>query len=102
MPVPAQPGAAVTITPTRFLDTRTSSGDVGPGGSVSFQAGGVAGVPADAAAVVVNLTVTEPSSYGFVTAHASGTGTPNASNVNYAANQTIPNLAVVPAALTGR
>ena len=107
-PVPAEPGTAVTITPTRFLDTRTSSGDVGPGGSVSFQVAGVHGVPADASAVVVNITVTIPSSlrtnrsFGFVTAHASGTATPNASNVNYEAGQTVSNLAVVPIGADGK
>lgn len=87
--------------PTRFLDTRTSS-KVGPGGSVSFQAGGVNGIPADAAAVVMNLTVTEPTSYGFVTAHPSGSLNPNASNVNYMAQQTIPNLTVVPLGPDGK
>ena len=87
--------------PTRFLDTRKST-KVEPGGSVSFQVGGENGIPADAAAVVMNLTVTEPTSYGFITAHPSGSPNPNASNVNYKEEQTIPNLAVVPLGLDGK
>lgn len=94
--------SAVSIQPARFLDTRTSSGRVGGGGAVSFQAAGVRGVPSDVSAVVVNLTVTEPSSYGFITAHASGTARPQASNVNYAAGETVANLAVVPVGRDGR
>ncbi|MCU1549298.1 MAG: hypothetical protein JWO29_2249 [Arthrobacter sp.] len=106
-PVPPAPGMAVTILPTRFLDTRTSSGDVGPGGSVTFQVAGLNGVPADASAVVMNITVTGPSpagstSFGYITAHASGTAKPNASNVNYAEGQTVPNLAVVPLGADGK
>ncbi|MEO5779001.1 MAG: hypothetical protein ABIO34_05240 [Arthrobacter oryzae] len=102
------PGMAVTIPPTRLLDTRTSSGDVGPGRSVTFQVAGVNGVPADATAVVLNLTVTGPASesadisFGFVTAHAAGSAKPNASNLNYAAGQTISNLAVVPVGTGGK
>lgn len=103
-----RPGMAVTIPPQRLLDTRTSSGDVGPGGSVTFKAAGVDGVPADATAVVLNLTVTRPVSvksdvsFGFVTAHAAGSAKPNASNLNYAAGQTISNLAVVPVGADGK
>lgn len=99
-PAPTLPGLAVSITPTRFLDTRTS-GRVGPGGSVSFAVAGKNGVPVDASAVVMNITVTEPSSFGYITAHASGVAKPNASNVNYAAGQTVPNLAVVPIGADG-
>lgn len=96
------PGEAVPVAPTRFLDTRLSSGPVPGRGSVSFRAAGVNGLPADIAAVVVNLTVTEATSFGFITAYASGAEKPNASNVNYAAGQTVPNLAVVPVGADGR
>lgn len=87
--------------PTRFLDTRKSA-KVQPGGSVSFQVGGANGIPADAAAVVMNLTVTEPTSNGFITAHPSGSPKPNASNVNYKEQETVPNLTVVPLGPDGK
>lgn len=45
--------------------------------------------------MVLNITVTEARSYGFVTAHPAGEARPNASNLNYVAGQTVPNLAVV-------
>ncbi|RNL57393.1 hypothetical protein D7003_06375 [Arthrobacter oryzae] len=98
---PASPGAFKSMAPARFLDTRTSA-KVGPGQSVSFQAGGAGGVPADAKAVVMNLTVTEPSKFGFVTAYPAGSDKPNASNLNYAQDETVPNLAVVPVGADGK
>jgi hypothetical protein len=99
---PEQAGAFAALAPTRFLDTRISSGPVGAGGSVAFQVGGVKGIPARVALVVVNLTVTEPTSFGFLTAFASGSSRPNASNVNYTRGQTVPNLAVVPVGTDGK
>jgi hypothetical protein len=50
---------------------------------------GRAGVPADAAAVLLNVTATGPGGGGFVTVHSCGTAQPNASNLNFAAGQTI-------------
>lgn len=99
---PTAVGAFVAKPPSRFLDTRASSGPVPAGGTVSFQVGGVNGIPANASAAVVNLTVTETKSAGFLTAYASGSAKPNASNVNYGPGQTVPNLAVVPLGPDGK
>lgn len=96
-----KPGTFAPITPTRMLDTRAAS-PVGPDSTVSFQVAGVRGIPAKVASVVFNLTVTAPRSAGFVTAYASGTGRPNASNLNYAAGQTVPNLVTVPVGADGK
>ncbi|MCA4134329.1 LamG-like jellyroll fold domain-containing protein [Arthrobacter sp. M4] len=96
------PGGSIPIATSRFLDTRKSTGAVPGGGTVSFQAAGMNGVPANASAVVVNLTVTEARAAGFLTAYASGSETPNASNVNYGPGQTVPNLAVVPLGPDGK
>ena len=41
------------------------------------------GVPAEADAVVVNLTVTQATGYGYLTAFPCGDDPPNTSNVNY-------------------
>jgi hypothetical protein len=41
---------------------------------------------------VLNVTVTEPQGAGFVTVFPCGSARPNASNVNYVAGKTIPNL----------
>ncbi|BAS16612.1 hypothetical protein AHiyo8_49150 [Arthrobacter sp. Hiyo8] len=95
------PGALIPIAPTRFLDTRNTS-PVAPDSTVSFQVAGVNGVPANVSAVVFNLTVAEAKSFGFVTAYASGTARPNASNVNFNAGQIVPNLVTVPVGTDGK
>lgn len=90
------PGSYQAVGPARLLDTRTSSGPVAGGGSVPLRLGGSTGVPANASAVVVNFTVTQSTSFGFITAYPSGSLKPNVSNQNYGTGQTIPSLAVVP------
>ncbi|BAS09039.1 hypothetical protein AHiyo4_24610 [Arthrobacter sp. Hiyo4] len=69
---------------------------------MSFQAAGVSGVPANVSAVVFNLTVTQPQSYGHIIAHASGTTAPNTSNENFVPGQTIPNSVTVPVGADGK
>ena len=98
---PTAPGAFKAISPSRLLDTRNSSA-VGPDSSVSFQVGGASGIPANAASVVFNLTVADAKSFGFITAHASGTSRPNASNVNFSAGQIVPNAVTVPVGADGK
>ena len=99
--VPTAPGAFVPMRPSRFLDTRETD-PVGADSSVSFQVGGVSGIPAKVSAVVFNLTVTEPQSFGFITAHASGAALPNASNLNFSKGQTVPNSVTVPVGADGK
>ncbi|GAA5195253.1 hypothetical protein GCM10023322_61570 [Rugosimonospora acidiphila] len=86
--------------PVRLLDTRTtlggSPGAVPSGGSVTLQVAGVSGVPADATAVVMNLTITDTKSAGFVTAYGHGTTRPGISDADWAAGQTGTALVVVP------
>ena len=88
------------VSPVRVMDTRNGTGGVsGPvaaNASVSLQVAGVHGVPASGVtAVVVNVTVTGPTANGFLTAYPDGASLPNASNVIFAAGQTIPNLVLV-------
>ncbi len=54
------------------------------------------------AAVVLNLTVTDPTTGGHITAHPAGTTPPTASNLNFTPRQTIANLAVVKVGTGGR
>ena len=98
---PAVPGAFAPVAPTRLLDTRNTA-PVGAYSSVSFQAAGVAGVPATVSAVVFNLTVTQPQTYGHIIAHASGTTVPDTSNENFVPGQTIPNSVTVPVGADGK
>ncbi|WP_406203318.1 right-handed parallel beta-helix repeat-containing protein [Kitasatospora sp. NBC_01560] len=88
--------------PTRLLDTREAVGVPGrtavpAGGTVDLQVAGVAGLPASGVtAVTMNVTVTEPTQEGFLTVFPHGDALPNASNLNWPAGRTIPNLVTVP------
>jgi hypothetical protein len=87
------------LTPTRLLDTRSGiggpAGAVPAGGVVALTVTGRAGVPADAGAVVLNVTATQPTSAGWVTAWPAGVPRPTTSNLNYTSGRTVPNLVVV-------
>jgi hypothetical protein len=87
-----QPG-----TPTRVLDTRNGTGVKGPVAAEWVLRLNLSGkVPAGAAAAVINLTVTEPQKSGHLTAYPDGAPRPNASNLNFSAGETVPNLVIVP------
>jgi hypothetical protein len=87
--------------PARLLDTRPGESTVDgqyrgsglrpAGGTLQLQVAGRAGVPADASAVVLNVTATETQGPGVVTVYPTGAGRPNASNLNFVAGQTVPN-----------
>ena len=88
--------------PTRLLDTRAPIGvpkaaPVGAFSSVDLQVAGVADVPATGVtAVTLNVTVTEPQQDGHLTVYPHGDQQPDASNLNWTAGTTIPNLVTVP------
>src|SRR6202022_4822021 len=67
-----------------------------PGQSLSLQVAGQGGVPAPGvSAVVMNLTATNPASAGWLSAFPSGLSTPPSSNLNFPANATVANRAIV-------
>ena len=84
--------------PTRTLDTRNGIGapaaDLVAGQTLELASTGVAGVPGDASAVAVNLTIVGAAAAGFATLYPCGAARPEASNINYAAGQTIANSAI--------
>lgn len=90
--------------PVRLMDTRagTPTARVGAGGSVELQVGGRAGIAADPAAVVMNITAVDPAQAGYVTVWPCGSRRPNASNLNVAAGRTIANLVVSGVGVDGR
>ncbi len=93
-----------TVAPARLLDTRGPSSTIdglhaggGPAaaGSVTeVQITGRGGVPADAIAAILNVTVVGPAGDGFATIFPCLPVPPTASNLNYAAGRDIPNGAV--------
>ncbi len=91
--------------PTRLLDTRNGTGaakaKVAPYSSAHVKVGGNGGIPAGVTAVVLNVTVTNTTSGGHVTAFADGDDKPTTSNVNFAPGQTVPNLVIVPVGANG-
>jgi subtilisin family serine protease len=95
------------LAPSRILDTRAGTGGfsspVPAGGTISPTVAGVGGVPATGVdAVVLNVTVTQPTAESFLTVFPSGTTRPLASNLNFLANQTIPNLVVAKVGADGK
>lgn len=86
-------------TPLRVLDTRSAS-PIGPGGSLTLPLGGGI-VPANATSVVLNVTVTNTSTASSLTLYPTGDALPLASNLNWSAGQTVPNLVSVRLGSTG-
>ena len=93
------------IGPVRVLDTRdgtgTAPGKVADGGLVRLVLTAANGVPANATAVMLNLTATEPVGPGYATAYPCDIPRPLASNVNYAIGETAANLVQVRLASDG-
>jgi hypothetical protein len=89
------------LAPTRVLDSRLSPNPYPGGWNGKLAAGSPRDltvnptVPTTATAVVMNVTVTDVSTATFITAYPTGQSTPNASNLNVSANQTIANLVTV-------
>jgi hypothetical protein len=92
------------VVPIRIIDTRADPiYHIGPvsrlGPSPAAQnvtvVGGSTGVPAGATAVVANVTVVDPSAASHLDVWPAGDPHPNASNINFVAGQTVPNLVVV-------
>ncbi|MBU6216799.1 MAG: hypothetical protein KGR17_09365, partial [Acidobacteria bacterium] len=97
---PATGGAFIGIEPTRALDTRRTGPCVGTAGRTLTLAGQF-GLPADAAAVALNVTVVEPSGPGFLTVWPNGLGRPEASNLNFTPGQVVPNMVQVKLGASG-
>ncbi len=100
------------IAPRRLLDTRdggtttdakfAGGGLQQPGQRLILQVTGRGLVPAGATAAVLNITVTGPTGNGYLTAWPCDSATPpNASNLNFVAGQTIPNLVIAPLSPSG-
>jgi subtilisin family serine protease len=69
---------------------------IGPNSEVQFPLTGLAGIPANATAVVVNLTVAGPTAPGWLTLYPTGSSRPLASTLNFVPGTVAANLAVIP------
>ncbi|WP_441250648.1 N-acetylmuramoyl-L-alanine amidase [Kitasatospora sp. McL0602] len=97
------PSGYTPFGPARVMDTRYGIGTgihqakVGADSTITLPvAGAGTGVPSDATSVILNVTAVSPSAGSFVTVYPNGQPRPLASNLNFTAGQTIPNLVVVP------
>ena len=92
--------------PDRFLDTRNGTGGwlgaLGAGQVVQVPIGGANGVPPGATAAVLNVTVTSAQAPGYLVAFPCDAPVPDASNLNFVAGDTVPNLVVVRLAGNGQ
>ena len=95
--------------PARLVDTRLTTtiglgttAEVGPGGTLVVGVAGTNGIPANATAAVLNVTVTQPDAGGFTTVYPTGTAMPTTSTVNVdGPGQTRAALATVPLGSNG-
>jgi len=99
---PIFPGQFTPLAPARILDTRGTGNTLGPGQTLEVLVAGApaGGVPAMTSAtppssVVLNVTATNTTAAGFLTVYPTGVGRPLASNLNFVAGQTVPNLVEV-------
>ncbi|MGZ4729255.1 MAG: choice-of-anchor Q domain-containing protein, partial [Acidimicrobiales bacterium] len=95
---PSGGGPIVPVAPERIVDTRVGTGGLTPLGATaqSLMVAGTHGIPADATAVVLDITGTDVLTPTFITAYPGGSGpVPNASTLNLATGQTAANMAVV-------
>jgi hypothetical protein len=99
-------GAFVPVAPYRALDTRTGLGqDIAGGGFPAQPDRDVVWQPSNTApvafsndtpvAAVMNVTVTQPQAGGDIRAYPSTASLPTASNLNFTAGETVPNLVMV-------
>ena len=108
---PSATGASfVPLSPARICDTRgagsgvganqcngngTTTGTLGAGGTRTVAVAGEGGVPASGVVgVVANVTVTNTTGSSFLTAWPDLTSRPTASDLNWSAGVTVPNLVV--------
>jgi hypothetical protein len=90
-----------SVVPARLLDSRAGGdtidkrflgmGTLAAGSTTQLDVGGRPGVPSDAKAVSLNVTVVGARTDGYVTVYPCGADAPNASNLNYLPGQIIPN-----------
>ena len=99
-------GQYVPVAPVRIYDTRLNglsplgAGAAGGGGRDVQVSGAL--VPANAVAVVLNVTVTNTTAASYLTVFPTGILRPNASSLNWTVGETIPNLVEAPIGAGGK
>jgi hypothetical protein len=97
------------MTPFRICDTRSGSATnqcsgqaINSGTTLNVQFTGQYGIPTSAEAVILNVTVTNTTANGgYLTLYPSTSSQPTASDLNWSAGQTVPNLVIVELGTSG-
>jgi uncharacterized repeat protein (TIGR01451 family) len=97
---PIAPGTYYTVTPCRFFDSRNPDGPYGgpafaPSSSRTIVAAGQCGIPVDAIAIAINVTVAQPTQVGFLRVYRAGIASPLVATLNFSPNQTRANGTLV-------
>jgi len=100
----AGPYQFYSVTPCRVVDTRDPANPAGTGGPAltggafrNMPVAGRCGVPTDAKAAALNVTIASPTGPGHLTIFPYATGMPTVSTLNWAAGEpAIANGAIVP------
>lgn len=103
---PSPPTDFYTLTPCRLVDTRNAAGPLGgpqiwPYAQRVFPLAGVCGVPIDAKALVLNVTVVGPSAGGHIRLFPGNQAPPLARVVSFSAGQTRASLMMAKMATNG-
>jgi hypothetical protein len=89
------------ITPQRILDTR--GGPIFAVGELrSLVVTGVAGIPANATSVALNVAAVTPAGAGHLRIYPAGSPRPNASVLNFPAGKNVPNHVIVKVGVGGQ
>jgi hypothetical protein len=90
-------GGYAVGTADRIMDTRQSKQTIPANGVLRVQTG----FTSPAAAVTLNVTVTNPTGGGFITAYADGASVPASSNIDFTPHLTVGNEVTVKVAANG-
>ena len=95
---PSSSEAYVPISPLRDWDSRQDGSSLPANGAQSYELRISPSTPYSApvgASIITNLTVTDETTIGFITAYPYGTSNPGTSNLNYAKDQTLAGLSIL-------
>ncbi|MTD15162.1 hypothetical protein GIS00_14560 [Nakamurella sp. YIM 132087] len=104
---PSRSGAYGSVDPSRVLDTRTaiggSQGRIAPGGSITVGLAGPAGVPGiGVSRIIAAVSVVVPLASGTLSIAPAGRPAESATVLNFAADQSISGVALLPVGSGGR
>jgi hypothetical protein len=89
------------MTPARILDTRGGT-PLGANATMDVAVAGQGGVPLTATAAVINVTATNTTAASYLTIYPKGAAQPLASNQNWTAGNTVPNLVEIALGTAGK